>query len=130
MNAPPKIEPVNAHSDSDVVHWLTNETRDERFIDNIFAEMCIRLQRAGYVEVHAKSGWSVRPIDFAALEHLYDEIWVYGCQSHHDPIREHQFAEAAARKVRFCGYLDIEPRTRREFVFFTRMAIGTCFSRL
>src|SRR5258705_4483900 len=47
MNAPPKIDPVTAHSDSDVVHWLTNDTRDERFIDNIFAELCIRLQRAG-----------------------------------------------------------------------------------
>src|SRR5258706_13572175 len=37
MNAPPKIDPVTAHSDGDVVHWLTNDTRDERFIDNIFA---------------------------------------------------------------------------------------------
>ena len=44
MNAPPNIDPVTA---SDVVHWLTNDTRDERFIDNIFAELCIRLQRAG-----------------------------------------------------------------------------------
>ena len=47
MDAPPNIDPVTAHPDSDVVHWLTNETRDERFIDNIFAELCIRLQRAG-----------------------------------------------------------------------------------
>src|ERR1700735_964238 len=47
MHAPPKINPVAAHSDGDVVHWLANETRDERFIDNIFAELCIRLQRAG-----------------------------------------------------------------------------------
>src|SRR5258705_5166909 len=47
MNAPPNIDPVTAHSDSDVVHWLTNNTRDERFIDNIFAELCVRLQRAG-----------------------------------------------------------------------------------
>src|SRR6202040_3029460 len=47
MNAPPKIDPVTAHSDSDVVHWLANDTRDERFIDNIFAELCVRLQRAG-----------------------------------------------------------------------------------
>jgi hypothetical protein len=36
MNAPTNIDPVPAHSDSDVIHWLTNETRDERFIDNIF----------------------------------------------------------------------------------------------
>ncbi|MFK4505409.1 adenylate/guanylate cyclase domain-containing protein [Bradyrhizobium daqingense] len=30
-----------------VIDWLTNGTRDERFIDNIFAQMCIRLQQAG-----------------------------------------------------------------------------------
>ena len=44
MNAPPNIDPVTA---SDVLHWLTNDARDERFIDNIFAELCVRLQRAG-----------------------------------------------------------------------------------
>src|SRR5437899_665796 len=48
MSAPPNIDPVTAHSDSDVVHWLTNDTRDERFIDNVFAELCVRLQRAGH----------------------------------------------------------------------------------
>ena len=47
MNAPPNIDPATAYSDSDVLHWLTNDTREERFIDNIFAEMCQRLQRAG-----------------------------------------------------------------------------------
>src|SRR5437764_12612363 len=47
MNAPPNIVPVVADSDSDVVHWLMNGTRDERFIDNIFAELCVRLQQAG-----------------------------------------------------------------------------------
>lgn len=47
MNAPPNSDPVIAHSDSDVAHWLINGTQDERFIDNIFAEMCFRLQRAG-----------------------------------------------------------------------------------
>lgn len=30
-----------------VIDWLTNGTRDERFIDDIFAQMCIRLQQAG-----------------------------------------------------------------------------------
>jgi adenylate cyclase len=47
MDAPSNIDSVATHSDSDVAHWLTNGTRDERFIDNIFAEMCVRLQRAG-----------------------------------------------------------------------------------
>jgi adenylate cyclase len=47
MNAPQPIDSVTAQSDSDVVHWLTNGTRDERFLDNIFAELCIRLQQAG-----------------------------------------------------------------------------------
>lgn len=45
MTAPDKIAATTL-SDG-VVDWLTNGTRDERFIDNIFAEMCIRLQQAG-----------------------------------------------------------------------------------
>ena len=47
MNAPPKIDPLPAHSYNGVLQWLTNDTRDERFIDNIFAELCLRLQQAG-----------------------------------------------------------------------------------
>src|SRR5262245_21627501 len=47
MDAPLNIDPVAAHPGDDVVLWLTNDTRDQRFIDNIFAELCIRLQRAG-----------------------------------------------------------------------------------
>lgn len=45
MNAPP-IDHAPTQADA-VVDWLTHGTRDERFIDNIFAEMCIRLQQAG-----------------------------------------------------------------------------------
>ena len=47
MDAPSNIDKVATQSDGDVVHWLANGTRDQRFIDNIFAEMCVRLQRAG-----------------------------------------------------------------------------------
>jgi adenylate cyclase len=47
MNAPPNIDPVSAQFDGEVLHWLTSDARDERYIDNIFAELCIRLQRAG-----------------------------------------------------------------------------------
>ena len=47
MNALPNIDPPTAQSDSDVAHWLTNDTHDERFLDNIFAELCVRLQQAG-----------------------------------------------------------------------------------
>ncbi len=46
MNAPPNLDSVTAPSDGDVAHWLTNDTRDERFLDDIFAEMCVRLQQA------------------------------------------------------------------------------------
>ena len=48
MDAPSNIDPATLHSDCDVVHWLMNDTRDERFLDNIFAELCVRLQRAGF----------------------------------------------------------------------------------
>lgn len=46
MNAPQDNHAPASQADS-VVDWLTHGTRDERFIDNIFAEMCIRLQQAG-----------------------------------------------------------------------------------
>jgi adenylate cyclase len=46
MNAPPNIAPT-ADSDGDVVHWLTTGTREQRFLDNIFAELCVRIQRSG-----------------------------------------------------------------------------------
>lgn len=42
-------------------------------------EALIRLEREGYVEVHAKSGWSVRPLDFEQLDHLYDLRQVLEC---------------------------------------------------
>lgn len=47
MNSPQHIAPAAASSGDDVVHWLTTGTRDERFVDNIFAQLCLRLQRAG-----------------------------------------------------------------------------------
>jgi adenylate cyclase len=47
MDAPTTIDPAAPLSYGDVLHWLTSQARDERFIDNIFAELCNRLQRAG-----------------------------------------------------------------------------------
>ncbi|GLR94564.1 MULTISPECIES: adenylate/guanylate cyclase domain-containing protein [Bradyrhizobium] len=44
MTAPHNHAPTPADG---VIDWLTNGTRDERFIDDIFAQMCIRLQQAG-----------------------------------------------------------------------------------
>ncbi len=42
-------------------------------------EALFRLEREGYLEVHTKSGWSVRPLDFAQLDHLYDLRVVLEC---------------------------------------------------
>src|SRR5258708_17396049 len=47
MSEPPSSDRVTAAFDSDVLQWPTNDARDERFLDNIFAELCLRLQRAG-----------------------------------------------------------------------------------
>ncbi len=35
-------------------------------------EALMRLAREGFVEVHAKSGWTVRALDFDGFDHLYD----------------------------------------------------------
>src|SRR5215510_13171600 len=47
MNVPPHADTAAAQPEADVLRWLITETRDERFIDNIFAELGIRLQQAG-----------------------------------------------------------------------------------
>jgi len=44
-------------------------------------EALFRLEREGYLEVHAKSGWSVRALDFAALDHLYDVRVILECEA-------------------------------------------------
>ena len=44
-------------------------------------EALFRLEREGYLEVHPKSGWSVRPLDFAALDHLYDVRLILECEA-------------------------------------------------
>ena len=64
MNVLSTIDSVTAPPGSEVVDWLTNGTRDERFIDNIFAELCIRLQQAGipvkraslHILIHTRNG--------------------------------------------------------------------------
>jgi DNA-binding GntR family transcriptional regulator len=42
-------------------------------------EALFRLEREGYLEVHAKSGWSVRALDFELLDNLYDLRVVLEC---------------------------------------------------
>ena len=44
-------------------------------------EALFRLEREGYLEVHAKSGWSVRALDFDGLDHLYDLRLVLECEA-------------------------------------------------
>src|SRR6201996_9303864 len=94
MNAPPNIDPATAPSDGGVVHWLTNDTRDERFIDNIFAEMCVRLQQAGI------------PVKRATLHVLiHHPQWLGARMIWTDGMREAQIARG-----------DHEVRERSEYI--------------
>src|SRR5690242_18444062 len=93
MNAPPKIEPVTTPFDG-IVHWLTNETRDERFIDNIFAQMCIRLRQAGI------------PVKRATLHLLiYHPQWLGARIMWEDGMREAELAR-----------VDYDVRGRSEYI--------------
>lgn len=47
MNESPNMDAAALDRDCEILHWLTNDTRHERFIDNIFAELGGRLQQAG-----------------------------------------------------------------------------------
>ena len=95
MNSPPSnINLDVSHSGNDVVDWLTNDTRDERFIDNIFAELCVRLQRAGI------------PVKRASLNILtYHPQWLGARFLWADGMREAQIAG-----------IDYDVRGRSEYI--------------
>ncbi len=94
MNVPPKIDPVTTHSDHGVVRWLTNDTRDERFLDNIFAELCVRLQRAAI------------PVKRASLHLLiYHPQWLGARIMWADGMREAEIAR-----------VDYDVRERSEYI--------------
>jgi adenylate cyclase len=94
MNAPANMHSITAHSDSDVVRWLTNDTRDERFLDSIFAELCVRLQRAGI------------PVKRASLHLLiYHPQWLGARIMWADGMHESQFAR-----------VDYDVRERSEYI--------------
>jgi adenylate cyclase len=44
---PSNINHADSQSYGDLLNWLINDTYDERFLDDIFAELCIKLQQAG-----------------------------------------------------------------------------------
>lgn len=92
MNAP-TIDHAPTPADG-VVDWLTNGTRDERFIDNIFAEMCIRLQQAGI------------PLKRATLHILiHHPQWLGARMMWSDGMREAEIAR-----------VDYDVRERSEFI--------------
>lgn len=94
MNVPSDIGPAAVHSDSDVANWLTSETRDERFIDNIFTELCVRLQRAGV------------PVKRATLHFLiYHPQWLGARILWADGMREAELAT-----------VDYDVRERSEYI--------------
>jgi adenylate cyclase len=94
MDAPLSMGSAATQQESDVAHWLTNETREERFIDNIFAEMGIRLQRSGI------------PVKRATLHLLiYHPQWLGARIMWADGMRESEIAR-----------VDYDVRERSEYI--------------
>ena len=48
--------------------------------------------------------WQEKGI-YQAMDELYHEIWVYGCQGFYDPIREYDIPSHVASKMYFTGYI-------------------------
>jgi predicted glycosyltransferase len=47
-----------------------------------------------------------------ALEAFYDEIWVFGNREIFDIVEQYRLPDTVARKVRYCGYIGVEPPLR------------------
>jgi predicted glycosyltransferase len=48
--------------------------------------------------------------NFKTIRDYYEAIWVYGDRNVYDLVREYEFPDEVARKVRFVGYLDQRAR--------------------
>jgi predicted glycosyltransferase len=66
--------------------------------------------------------WKEKGI-YEAMDHLYNEIWVYGCRNFYDPVREYEIPSHIASKMHFTGYI---PRKipSPEDVAATRRGLG------
>jgi predicted glycosyltransferase len=51
-----------------------------------------------------RAEWTEAGMDSAIAEY-YEHVLVYGCRDILDPIREYAIPEAAASRIRFCGYV-------------------------
>src|SRR5262252_4563175 len=94
MSPSPSKDCVTAHPGADIVRWLTNDTRDERFLDSIFTELCVRLQQAGI------------PVKRASLHLLiYHPQWLGARIMWTDGMHEAEF-----------GRIDYDVRERSEYI--------------
>lgn len=60
-----RLLPGDRYTESELAERMSSSRTPVR-------EALLRLQRDGYVEVQFRNGWLIRPLDFKALENLYD----------------------------------------------------------
>lgn len=66
--------------------------------------------------------WSGKDI-YDAMNDLYDEIWVYGCQEFYDTVSEYRIPPWVAAKVHFTGYIRRHVPSQEE-IRATRKELG------
>lgn len=73
-------------------------------------EALYRLEREGYIEVSARSGWSVKPFDFAAFENLYDVRVILEIAAVRRLCSMERFDALAALRATWCAPAERRPR--------------------
>lgn len=66
--------------------------------------------------------WSAKGI-YEAMDQMYNEIWVYGCQDFYDTVAEYKVPAHVAEKMHFTGYIPRQLPSQEE-VQSTRRALG------
>ncbi|RPI99880.1 MAG: glycosyltransferase, partial [Deltaproteobacteria bacterium] len=68
--------------------------------------------------------WEEKGI-YDAMDQLYHEIWVYGCQDFYDPIKEYRIPPQVASKIHFTGYIPRQIPSQEEIQAMRRgLGIG------
>jgi predicted glycosyltransferase len=80
----------------DTLQWLKN---DFPYCTSILGLRDVMDSAASTIE-----DWTGKDI-YDAMDELYGEIWIYGCQTFYDSIREYRIPPHVASKVHFTGYI-------------------------
>ena len=107
--------------------WVSSEIVDLalRALKQLPTSTHDRLRLARHAWAPSACGGSGGHRRHAALDEFYDEISVYGSREIFDVVEQYRMPDAVAKKVRYCGYIGVEPPERSPEALRDELDLGS-----